>query len=80
MSIHLASPKEFVDADSGLSKNSAKRSFRHIFDVSRYGHFATSPSMAPDFVTAWSRTVERVAKMPQPPDNISILEPGEPPH
>ncbi len=77
---YLTSPKEVVDADSGLSKNGAQRSLSHISGMTRYGNFSTCLCVTPNFVTARPRTVERIAKMPQALNNIPILEPGEPSH
>ncbi len=48
----LTSRKKVLNVDSGLSKNGAKRSFRHISGVTRYGNFSTGTRMTPNFVAA----------------------------
>ena len=67
--------EKVINADSGLSKNGAKRSFRHISGVTREGHFPTGPRMTPHFMAARPRTVERIAEMSEAPSNVSICEP-----
>lgn len=76
----LKSCEKVINADSGLSKNGAKRSFRHISGVARDGHFPTGPRMTPHFMAARPRTVKRIAEMSEASSKVSICEPGEPSH